>query len=369
MDIGSEIQIKEVDLFLDDQELTAVSHCIQSKWLTEGPRTQQLRELLIQETQSRFVTFAPNGTLGLYLALLALDLPPGSEVIVPSFTFYASATSVIFAGLKPVFVDVKKDTLNIDPAELERKLSPRTRAIMVVHCYGQACEMEPIMAFASKHRLRVIEDAAQGYGVRYKNQAVGTFGDIGIISFFSDKVITMGEGAALFVQDEALFEKIKLMRNQGRPSSGTFIHPELGMNFRITDLHAAIGYEQAKKFPQILASRKKVWDRYEAELKGVGDIEFMRVIPESNIVPFRFPITTQHNQALKDYLKSRGVDSRGFFYPMHWQPKLKQTPVESLPNSEVLFNRGLCLPVHAGLSTTDVDYIIEAIRAFYEKAR
>lgn len=365
-DTSTQIQIREVDLSFDDQEVTVVTQCIQSKWLTEGPRTQQLREAIQKDTGSPYVTFAPNGTLGLYLALLALDLPPGSEVIVPSFTFYASATSVVFAGLKPVFVDVKRDTFNLDPALLAEKLSPKTRAIMVVHCYGQSCELDSVMSFAREHNLFVIEDAAQGYGVKYKNQPVGTFGDIGMISFFSDKVITMGEGAALLVREESLFEKVKLMRNQGRPSSGTFIHPELGMNFRITDLHAAIGYEQVKKFPQIVARRRQIWAYYCQQLRGVGDIGLMRIIPESNIVPFRFPFTTQHNKALQQFLQERGIATRGFFYPMHWQPKLKKDPVEHLPNSEALFNTGICLPIHNGLTDADIEYITTTISEFYE---
>jgi perosamine synthetase len=358
--------VKEVDLYLDDNELQAIAGCIQKRWLTEGPNTQSLREAIMAETKSPFVTFAPNGTLGLFLALLALDLPKDSEIIIPSFTFYASATAAIFAGLKPVFADVKIDTYNLDPEEFRKKITNKTRAVMVVHCYGQSSELDAILQIAKEYDLRVIEDAAQGFGVRYKNQHVGTFGEVGMISFFSDKVVTMGEGAALLIRDEQLFERIKLMRNQGRPSAGTFIHPELGMNFRITDLHAAIGLSQIKKFPEIRARRLALWNHYREALQDVGDIQFMTVIQESNLTPFRFPLTTKYNVDLQQYLQKNGIGTRGFFYPMHLQPKLRTDPVAELPNSETLFNTGLCLPVHKHIRDQDVQYIVETIKLFYQ---
>lgn len=358
-------KINEVDLYLDERELKAISACIEKRWLTEGPNTTLFRDILIKETNSPFVTFAPNATLGLFLSLLALDLPRNSEILIPSFTFYASATAAIFAGLKPVFVDVKLDTYNMDVNDCYKKVTPHTKAIMLVHCYGQSSEIDPLLQFARNNNLVVIEDAAQGYGVRYKNQHVGTFGDVGVISFFSDKVVTMGEGAAILVRDEVLFERIKLMRNQGRPSSGTFIHPELGMNFRITDLQAAIGLTQLKKFPEIHSRRVDLWNYYQCELQGIGDIQFMSIIEESTLTPFRFPITTTWNKELHEFLKNKNIGTRSFFYPMHLQPKLKNNPIEHLPNSEALFNTGLCLPIHRYIEKEASAYIINSIKEFY----
>lgn len=177
----------------------------------------------------------------------------------------------------------------------------------------------------------------------------------------------MGEGAVITTRNEKLFEKIKLMRNQGRPHSGVFIHPELGMNFRITDIQAAIGYAQVKKFPDILAYRQLLWQQYQTDLLGVGDIGFMSMTPHSTLTPFRFPITTKYSKALQQFLKSHHIASRGFFYPMHLQPKLKSNPVESLPISELLSDTGLCLPIHHHISLQDVQYITTVIKQFYQQ--
>lgn len=358
--------ISQVDLAVDRTEAEALAACIEARWLTEGPQAGELAETLARLSGARYVTFAPNGTLGLFLALLALDLPRGGEIIMPSFTFYASASSAIFAGLKPVFVDVDSDTMNMHGDAVEAALTPDTVAIMPVHIYGQACDMDGIVEIAKARNMAVLEDAAQGFGVTHRGRPVGSLGDIGMISFFSDKVITMGEGAALYVQNEELFDRLRLLRNQGRPNSGTFIHPELGMNFRITDLQAALGLSQIRKFDAILARRLAICARYREALTGVGDLRFMTIADwTTQTVPFRFPIRTERREALEVYLEAHGIQVRRFFCPMHLQPRLRQLPLQSLPVSEQLFEEGLCLPVHQQLSDDDVEYQISVISRFF----
>ena len=365
-DIVPRRDVSQVDLAVDAAEVQALARCIETRWLTEGPHARQMEETLARLSGAGHVTFAPNGTLGLFLALLALDLPRGGEIIIPSFTFYASASSAIFAGLKPVFADVDAETLNMHGPAVEAALTPDTVAIMPVHIYGQACDMDGIMEIARARKLAVIEDAAQGFGVTHRGRPVGAIGDVGMISFFSDKVITMGEGAALYVRDEKLFERLRLLRNQGRPNSGTFVHPELGMNFRITDLQAALGLAQIEKFDAILARRLAICDRYREALTGIGDLRFMTIADwTTQVVPFRFPIRTKWREALEKHMEASGVQVRRFFCPMHWQPRLKQTPLQSLPVSEQLFEEGLCLPVHYQLSDDDVDYQIAVIKRFF----
>jgi perosamine synthetase len=359
-------QIQQNDLFIDNKEIEAVADCIDRRWLTEGPIVAQFAEKISAFTDSRFTTFAPNGTLALFLSLLALDLPRGSEIIIPSFTFYASATAAVFAGLKPVFVDVDIETFNMLSAKVEEAITDKTSAIMAVHIYGQSCDIGAICKIAQKRNLKVIEDAAQAFGVKYEGRHVGCIGDIGIFSFFSDKVITTGEGAAIVTNNEKLFLKLKLLRNQGRERSSTFIHPELGMNFRITDFQAAIGLSQFSKFPQILERRLKIWKLYEELLSSNSEIETMKIAPFSNLVPFRYLIKTRYKEELSAFLEQSGIATRSFFYSMHLQPRLQEYRSHQCVNSELLYQQGICLPVHHHLSESDVGYICSKILGFFE---
>lgn len=358
-------RITQVDLFLDAQELEKIERSVMDRWLTEGPNAAKLAEQIRDYAKTKHVVFAPNGTLGLFLGLLGLDLPRGSEILIPAFTFYGSASSAVFAGLSPVFVDCYPDTFNIDIEDLERKITPRTRAIMPVHIYGQMCDIERVMDVANRHGLKVIEDAAQAFGVRFNGKHAGTFGDVAVFSFFSDKSITMGEGSALFTQDDALFERLKLLRNQGRPNSGTFVHPELGMNFRITDLQAGMGLVQFGKLDHIRRRRNELWRIYASELDGVGDIKLMQIHPSSELIPFRVPFTTAHKAELEAFMRAENIETRGFFYPMHLQPKLRSDPPQSLPVSEKLAETGLCLPVHHHISDDDARRVADVIRTFF----
>lgn len=358
--------ISQVDLGVDEKELELLSSCIQRRWLSEGPLAQQFTNELRHTLGAKHVVLAPNATLGILLALYALELPPGSEILVPSFTFYGSVTPIIFAGHKPVFVDVDPHTFNATADDFAKAITPDTSAILPVHLYGQACGMAEIMALADKHGLKVLEDAAQAFGVKFNGKQAGTFGDIGVISFFSDKVITTGEGGALLTNSDAMYEKLRLLRNQGRPNAGTFIHPSLGMNFRMTDLQAGIGLVQMKKFATIHEERLRKWKLYAQALTGVGDLRPMQVHEQSNLVPFRFPMLSKKRDGAMAAMEKAGIQTRGFFYPMHLQPKLRATPPQSLPVSERLSEEGICLPVHPHLSDADINAITGTLRAYYQ---
>lgn len=359
---ASHPRVSQVDLFIDASEQRLIDTCIKERWLTEGPNARAFADKIKAETGAAHVYFAPNGTLGLFLALLALDLEPGSEIVMPSFTFYGTATSAIFAGLKPVYIDVDPDTFNATPTAFAAAITPRTRALMPVHIYGQVCDMPGIMAVAKANNLKVVEDAAQAFGATLNGKSAGTFGDIGVFSFFSDKIITTGEGGCLITNDDDLAARVALLRNQGRPNSGTFVHPALGMNFRITDLQAAIGLSQIAKLPTILADRKRKWQMYSEGLAGIDGVDYMKVLPGSSLVPFRFPILTADRAGLEKALNERGIQTRGFFYPMHLQPKLAQVPPQMLPVSEDLHARGTCLPIHYHLNDAHIEMVISAIR-------
>ncbi|MBI3418546.1 MAG: DegT/DnrJ/EryC1/StrS family aminotransferase [Proteobacteria bacterium] len=247
-----------------------------------------------------------------------------------------------------------------------KAITPNTRALLPVHLYGQACDMPGLLRLAEKHGLKILEDAAQAYGVTFAGKQAGTFGDAGIISFFSDKVITTGEGGAVLTNSEALYDRLRLLRNQGRPHSGTFVHPSLGMNFRMTDLQAGVGLVQMKKFSKIHDERLRKWKLYEDGLKGVGDLQPMRVHEKSNLVPFRYPVLSKKREGALAAMEKAGIQTRGFFYPMHLQPMLRSDPPQSLPVSEKLFAEGFCLPVHPHLSDADIATIIDVLRDYYK---
>jgi len=362
-------RIKQVMPNIDDKELKYITQSIQEGWLTEGPNSQEFIRHIKKFTGSKYAVLAPNGTLGLFLGLLALGLPRGSEVIVPSFTFFASASSVIFAGLRPVFVDVDIETFNIDCNKVESLITDKTKAIMPVHIYGHSANMDKVMSIAEKYNLKVIEDAAQAYGVKYKNKHCGILGDVSVISFFADKTITMGEGAVVLTQSNKLYKKLLLLRNQGRVDSGTFVHQSIGMNFRVTDLQCGVGLAQAEKFPKILERKIESYNKYKKELEGVGDLSFLKVEDNSSFVPFRFFIRTKYKDKLIEFLEGHSIQTRSFFYPMHQQPPLIQyvPKYQNFPVSEYLYKTGICLPLHMYITNEEITYIVEKIKLFFMK--
>lgn len=355
-------RISQVHPDLGDDELDAVAECVRTGWLTEGPHAEEFLAAIRSLTGARHAVLAPNGTLGLYLALLALDLPGDSEILIPSFTFFGSASAAVFAGLTPVFVDADPDTFNLDVDAMESLVTERTRAIMPVGVYGQSPPMERIVEFAARHGLVILEDAAQCLGVSYRDRHAGTWGQAGVISFFADKTVTTGEGGVVLTDDDALHDRLLLLRNQGRRHSGTFIHESLGMNFRITDLQCAVGAVQLRKLTHITARKLENYRRYTANLAGVPGIRLQHVQDGSTHVPFRFPLLTDRRAEVMSALEAAGVQTRGFFYPMHRQPALQRYARGPLPVSEDLYARGLCLPVHTALKDADIDSISELIR-------
>ena len=358
-------RITQIDLCIDKEEISAVKACLDRKWLTEGIEAENFKQSLEAYFKTGYVTFAPNGTLGLYLAILALDLEPGSEILVPNFTFYGSVTPIIFAGHIPVFVDINSNTLNADLKDFEAVLTSSTKAIMPVHIYGQCSNIAEICEWAKNNNLKIIEDAAQAMGVKYQQKPLGTYGDISVFSLFSDKIITSGEGGVVLVSEKKMYDKILLLRNQGRSSSGSFEHQELGMNFRITDMQAAIAFEQFKKISHIRADRKKKWQQYINGLTGVGDIQFMTIESGCDFIPFRFPILTNYRDELMKHLEMSAIQTRGMFMPMNMQRKLKRYSRTKLSKSRDVWQRGICLPIHIGLNESDIEYVISILKKFY----
>ncbi|OGR90244.1 MAG: hypothetical protein A2992_07885 [Elusimicrobia bacterium RIFCSPLOWO2_01_FULL_59_12] len=353
--------------YVGKEELENLKKVIANQWLTEGPFTEEFVSLIKDVTGAKYALPVTNGTMALFLAVLSLGIGPGDEVIVPDFTFIASATSVHFAGARPVFCDVTDDTFTIDTDKLEERITEKTKAIMPVHVYGQSADMAPVLQMARAHNLTVIEDAAQGFGVFYNNKHTGTLGDVGMISFFADKTITTGEGAVILTNREDVYERAKLIRNQGRSSSGVFIHPALGMNFRMTDLQSAIGVAQIKKFNEIKRLKSRNYALYRRELSGVKELKFLEEVSHSNLVPFRTNVLAEDKEDLCKHLEENGIQTRSFFFPLHRQPCFNFLGYreEEFPVSNRGFEQGLSLPVYCGLQKKDILNICSRIKEHY----
>jgi len=362
------MKIPQFKPFIGDEELNEIRDCFVDNWITEGPKSEKFVKELNALVGSKYGVLAPNGTLSLYLALKALDIGKGDEVLVPNFSFYASASSIHMAGAKPVFVEVNKNNLQIDVHKIQSKINRKTKAIMPVHIYGMACDMEEIKNISKKNKLKIIEDAAQGIGLKFKNQHVGTFGEIGSFSFFADKTITTTEGGYLCTNDEKIYNKLLFLRNQGRINRGSFIHPEIGYNFRMNDILSSIGLVQLKKLEYIKKSKIEIFKLYSSFLNE-KNFFIVKPIKYSQIIPFRVAIVFNdilQKEKTEKKLNEKGIETRTFFYPLNQQPFFKKKSFFKKNNkleseSMYLYKRGICLPCYVGLDKKEIKYISEVI--------
>jgi perosamine synthetase len=290
------------------------------------------------------------------------------------------------SGASPVCVDVDPEFFLFDTAKAKKKLSRRSKAIMPVHLFGVSCDMDEIQKFSSKYGLGVIEDAAQGVGVRWKDKHVGGFGDVGCFSFFADKTITTGEGGYIACRDAKIFEKLRLLRNQGRLDRGSFIHPAIGYNFRMTDIQSAMGCAQLDKLERIIRKKSELIQLYRQGLQGTSSVKILGAPVGSNQVAFRCVILGPRIKELSAHLEGRKIQTRSVFYPLHRQPclldwqcnrtpmrwlpswireNIQQSNSKSFPASNYFWDHGMCLPMHMKLQETDVEFICREIKTFY----
>lgn len=373
------MNIPQFEPFLGPEEYEAIRDCFDNNWITEGPKAEEFRKKICDYIQVKYGVFAPNGTLALYLGLRALGIGNGHEVIVPDCTFVASAGAVEMTGATPVFVDVNRRNFQMEVRDCERVISEKTRAIMPVHLYGMAANMDEIMAYANKKGLLIIEDAAQALGVRYKDRFCGTFGDVGTFSFFADKTITTGEGGFIATNDDDIHRKLLYLRNQGRIDRGTFVHPEIGYNFRMTDIQMAVGLVQLSKFSKIADSKRAIYRLYLDCLQNVEEVEFTTVEPGSDFIPFRVTVLCRDAHKLMHYMSARNIQPRTFFYPLHRQPCFRylnedhkwriRSEDKYFPNAVYGYEHGICLPSYAALTEEQIIYVCDTIKEFYDNNR
>ncbi len=354
--------IPQFEPWIGEEELAQITDTIRSNWITGGKKTREFESKIAELCGVKHAIAICNGTLALYVGLKILGIGEGDEVIVPDFTFIASANAVVMAGAKPVLVDVDEKTFNIDPERTEKAITPETKAIMPVHIYGQSADMDKICEIAENHGLYIIEDAAQGIGVTFNGKPVGGFGHVGCLSFYADKTMNTGEGGMVLTDDDELAEKCLILKHQGRTGRGIYFHEHIGYNFRLTDLQSAVGLAQLSKLPTIIERKKKNERLYRENLVDVDGIEFPYVDSRCFNVPFRINILVGAPQALSDLLNKEGIGSRQFFYPLHMQPCYNVNG--EFPNSIRAYERGLSLPSAVTLTEDEITYICEKIKFF-----
>ena len=356
--------------------------CLKTNWISSAGKYIGLFENgFAKYCNTKYGISTCNGTVSIHLALEALGIGPGDEVIVPDFTMIASVNSVLYTGAKPVFVDADIETWCIDPRLIEQKITKGTKAIMPVHIYGHPCNMDAINKIAKKHDLYVVEDAAEAHGALYKNKKIGSLSDAASFSFYANKILTCGEGGMVVTNNEKLAEKMRLLKNHAF-TKNRFTHEEVGYNYRMTNIQAAIGLGQLEKIDKLIQMRINNANLYNKSLKSIKGL----ILPPSKSwaknVYWMYGILLNKEfgmarDKLREKLLEEGIDTRSFFIPAHRQPVFKKKSAKfavpdasgKYPVSDYLGDNGLYLPSSSHLPKEDIARITGAIKKIKESIK
>lgn len=352
---------------LSGNEKKYLNECVDTTWISsKGKFIDKFEEAFIKFTNASYATSVNNGTVAIHLALEALGITKNDEVIVPTLTYIASVNPIVQVGATPIFVDSLQSTWQVDPEDIRKKITPNTKAIMVVHLYGQSADMDAIMQIAQEYNLLVVEDCAEAFGTYYKGKHVGTFGDVGTFSFFGNKTITCGEGGMVTAKNEDILNKMKHLKNQGVSPDKQYWHDIVAFNYRMTNMQAAIGLAQIERANQFIIRKKEIAELYKSYLKDASVI----VHNEEKETVHSYWMTSilvnnsEDREKLRDYLKNEGIETRPLFYPVHTMPMYDKN--ETFPVADDLASRGINLPSWPGLKNEDVELICKKIKDFYK---
>lgn len=357
---------------LTGNEKKYVNECLDSTWISsKGRFIGEFETKFAAYTGVRYAASVCNGTVALHLALVALGVGPGDEVIVPTLTYISSVNAIAYTGATPVFVDSLENTWQIDPDDVRRKITPRTRAIMVVHLYGHPCDMDPMVAIAREYGLFMVEDCAEAFGSLYKGRHVGCFGDIATYSFFGNKTITTGEGGMVVTNDDTLYDRVYHFRGQGLAKHRQYWHDVIGFNYRMTNICAAIGLAQLERAEDFLAKKRQIAERYAERLNGVPVTLHQEVgaVRHSYWMCSLLVDDPQKRDPLREMLENEGIETRPLFYPVHTMP-MYASKFQRHPVAESIAWRGINLPSWPDMEIEQLDLICECISKFYlEKSK
>ena len=354
---------------LTGREKNLLCECVDSGWISsEGPFVQRFEERFAARVGRKYGIAVCNGSVALDAAVKALGIGAGDEVILPTFTIISCAAAVVRAGAVPVVVDCDPQTWNMDVSEIRNKITRRTKAIMIVHIYGLPVDVDPVIELAKRYGLRIIEDAAEAHGLNYKNKPCGSFGDISTFSFYPNKLVTTGEGGMILTDNEELAGRCQALRNLCFEAKQRFVHEELGWNFRMSNVQAALGLAQLEKLDDFLTRKKRMGARYTASLSSLREIQipvdkteyaenvyWVYGVVLGDDVPF------DAREAMIRFGK-RGVGTRPFFWPMHEQPVFKRMGLladVSCPVAEKIARRGFYIPSGLALSDEQIDEVCD----------
>jgi perosamine synthetase len=348
-------------------ELGLLKEVLESGYINEGGVATTFEEKIARLLDVPHAVATTSGTSALFLSLAALGVGHGDEVIVPDLTFIATANAVKLAGATPVLVDVDPGTLNVDPAAVERAITPRTKAVMPVHVTGRGADMERLSAIASRRGLFVVEDAAEALRSRHQGRWLGTWGEAGCFSFSPNKTITSGQGGLVVTRDAKLAGRLRELKDQGRPVRGTGgddLHPTLGYNFKFTNLQAAIGLAQLGYMDGRMERQKRIYQLYAEGLRDVSGIQVLPFDIEGGACPQWTDALADRRDELVAYLAARGASCRKFWHPLHTQAPYR-LPDDAFPQAVKAAGRALWLPSAFTLTDADVREVVEMITMFY----
>jgi len=358
-----------------EREVELLTECIRSSWISSlGPFVGKFEDEFAHFCDTRYGVTTNSGTTALHLALVALDIGKGDEVVLPTFTMIASANAVEYTGAKVILVDADPVTWNMDVSAIEAKISTRTKAIMPVHIYGHPTDMNPLLDLAEKHGLSVVEDAAEAHGAKYKGKKVGSLGDVGSFSFYSNKIITTGEGGMNVTDNQELAEKMQWLRAHAFGRGGKhFWHEALGFGYRMTSLQAAVGLAQMERIDEMVRKRRENAHLYNELLEGLVD-GHITLPPEKDWamnVYWMYSVLVRDRSKrnkLIEWLSERGIETRTFFYPIHRQPYYApRYEGQHYVVADDLSERGINLPSGSGLTEEEIDYVSNSVIEFFRK--
>lgn len=343
-----------------------IESVLKSGQLTLGKNVESFEKNFAKFLNIKYAVGISSATAGLHLSLLSIGIKNNDEVIVPSKTFISTANSALYCNAKPIFCDVDESTFQLDPLKIEQLITSKTKAIIPVHIGGNVCDMNKIKKIAKKYNLTVIEDAAHAHGSTLNGKMAGTFGHIGVFSFYPDKVMASSDGGIVVTNNRKIFEKLLLLRNVGRREIGKYDFTEIGYNYRMNEIQAILAQEQLKLLPEMLRRRRSIANIYDCELKDIPNLHSQKILKNINSAYYSYvmKLTKQNLKKIRKILKEKGIETSPMFTTIYKTKIYQKLSIFSnnCPISERLDDQTFTIPLHAGITNPEVDYVIKTIK-------